>query len=56
MGPWAEKYPNMVKKFTGTDGEVGAISSWKGNKEVGEGEQEITGIKVNEVWRHNYVF
>lgn len=48
-GPWAKKDPNMVKEFTGTDGEVGAISSWKGNKEVGEGEQEITGIKVNEV-------
>lgn len=48
-GPWAKRDPNMTKEFTGTDGEVGAISSWKGNKEVGEGEQEITGIKVNEV-------
>jgi hypothetical protein len=48
-GPWAKKDPNMVKEFTGTDGEVGAISSWKGNKEVGEGEQKITGIEVNEV-------
>lgn len=48
-GPWAKRDLNMVKEFTGTDGEVGAISSWKGNKEVGEGEQEITGIKVNEV-------
>ena len=34
----------MEKKFTGTDGEVGAISYWNGNKEVGEGEQEITKI------------
>ena len=34
----------MEKKFTGTDGEVGAISYWKGNKDVGEGEQEITKI------------
>ncbi|MCK5442641.1 MAG: polyketide cyclase, partial [Maribacter sp.] len=48
-GPWAKKDPNIVKKFTGTDGEVGAINSWKGNKEMGEGEQEITGIKFNEV-------
>lgn len=47
--PWAKRDPNMTKEFTGTDGEVGALSSWKGNKEVGEGEQEITGIKVNEV-------
>ncbi len=42
--PWARKDPNMDKKFTGTDGEVGAISYWNGNKDVGEGEQEITKI------------
>jgi len=42
--PWAKKDPNMEKKFTGTDGEVGATSYWNGNKEVGEGEQEITNI------------
>ncbi|HKL89798.1 MAG TPA: SRPBCC family protein [Allomuricauda sp.] len=42
--PWGKRDPNMEKKFTGTDGEVGAISYWKGNKEVGEGEQEITKI------------
>lgn len=39
--PWAKKDPNMQKKFTGTDGEAGALSYWLGNKEVGEGEQEI---------------
>ncbi len=42
--PWAKKDPNMEQKFTGTDGEVGAISYWNGNKEVGEGEQEIKAI------------
>ncbi|MBT8187788.1 MAG: SRPBCC family protein [Croceitalea sp.] len=42
--PWGKRDPNMEKKFTGTDGEVGAVSYWKGNKEVGEGEQEITKI------------
>lgn len=42
--PWEKKDPNMVKQFRGTDGEVGAISSWQGNKEVGEGEQELTNI------------
>lgn len=42
--PWAQKDPNMEKKFTGVDGEVGATSYWNGNKEVGEGEQEITEI------------
>tara|TARA_R110001592_G_scaffold302088_2_gene573864 strand:- start:379 stop:717 length:339 start_codon:yes stop_codon:yes gene_type:complete len=34
----------MDQKFTGIDGEVGAVSYWNGNKEVGEGEQEITKI------------
>lgn len=42
--PWAKRDPNMEQKFTGTDGEVGAISYWNGNKEVGEGEQELTNI------------
>ena len=39
--PWAKKDPNMVKTFTGIDGEPGCVSHWVGNKEVGEGEQEI---------------
>lgn len=42
--PWAKKDPNMEKKFTGADGEVGCVSYWNGNKQVGEGEQEITKI------------
>lgn len=42
--PWAKKDPNMQKKFTGTDGEVGSQSYWLGNKDVGEGEQEIKNI------------
>lgn len=47
--PWAEKDPKMIKSFKGTDGEVGFVSAWVGNKEVGEGEQEILGIVENEV-------
>jgi len=42
--PWGKRDPMMVKKFTGVDGEVGAISYWNGNRDVGEGEQEITKI------------
>ncbi len=42
--PWAKKDPDMEKKFTGIDGEVGSQSYWNGNKEVGEGEQEIKKI------------
>ncbi len=46
--PWGKRDPNMEKKFTGNDGEVGATSYWKGNKEVGEGEQEIKKIMDGE--------
>ncbi|PCJ93423.1 MAG: polyketide cyclase [Flavobacteriaceae bacterium] len=42
--PWAKRDPNMKHSYTGTDGEVGFISRWVGNKDVGEGEQEITKI------------
>ncbi len=45
--PWEKKDPNMKKEFTGIDGEVGAKSTWVGNKDVGEGEQEITKIIEN---------
>ncbi len=40
--PWSQKDPDMQKGFRGTDGTVGAVSSWDGNKQVGSGEQEIT--------------
>ncbi len=46
--PWAKRDPNMEKSFRGTDGEVGFVSHWKGNKEVGEGEQEIKKLVENE--------
>lgn len=42
---WAKKDPNMEKDFRGTDGEVGSVSYWNGNKDVGEGEQEIMGLQ-----------
>lgn len=46
---WAMKDPKMLKEFKGTDGMVGAISSWKSeNKEIGTGEQEIIAIKDGE--------
>ena len=46
--PWSKKDPDMNTKLTGTDGKVGAVSYWNGNKEVGEGEQEITKIVEGE--------
>ena len=46
--PWKKKDPNMEQWYKGLDGEVGFIAKWKGNKEVGEGEQEIINIIENE--------
>lgn len=46
--PWEAKDPKMQKEFRGTDGQVGAVSAWKGNKDVGEGEQELTNIVPGE--------
>jgi hypothetical protein len=54
--PWEKKDPDMKKQFQGTDGTVGAKSSWQGNKSVGEGEQEITRIVPGERIESNLRF
>ena len=41
---WAKADPDRKWEFKGTDGTVGFIISWKGNKDAGEGEKEITNI------------
>ena len=41
---WAMADPNMKREFTGTDGTVGFIYAWNGNKKAGEGEKEIKAI------------
>ncbi|WP_425075680.1 SRPBCC family protein [Psychroserpens sp. S379A] len=46
--PWKKRDPNMKQEFIGTDGEVGFIAKWDGNKDVGLGEQEITNIVEND--------
>lgn len=40
--PWADKDPSMSRTIDGTDGTVGAVYRWKGNKEVGSGSQTYT--------------
>ena len=45
---WSQMDPNMKEEFSGTDGTVGFIHSWEGNKQVGIGEQEITNIVEGE--------
>lgn len=54
--PWEKKDPNMKHEYTGTDGEVGFVSRWEGNKNVGVGEQEISRIVDNEIIEVNMRF
>ena len=54
--PWKRKDPTMKQTYSGTDGEVGFISSWEGNKDVGAGSQEITSIIENERIDNHLVF
>ncbi|MES2836717.1 MAG: SRPBCC family protein [Bacteroidota bacterium] len=41
---WVMMDPNMKREFKGTDGTVGFVYGWNGNKKAGEGEQEIKAI------------
>ncbi len=41
---WAKADPNRTWEYKGTDGTVGFIISWSGNKNAGEGEKEIMRI------------
>lgn len=41
---WAKTDPNRAWDYKGTDGTVGYIISWKGNKSAGEGAKEILNI------------
>ncbi len=46
---WVMTDPQMKKEFTGTDGTVGFIYGWNGNKKAGEGEQEIKTLTNEQV-------
>jgi uncharacterized protein YndB with AHSA1/START domain len=45
---WVMTDPDMKKEFRGTDGTVGFVYGWDGNKKAGKGEQEITRIADGE--------
>lgn len=45
---WVRMDPNMKKDFRGTDGTVGFVYAWEGNKKAGKGEQEIKKIMEGE--------
>lgn len=44
---WNKLDTAMQKSYTGTDGTVGFVYAWDGNKKAGKGEQEIKGIDEN---------
>lgn len=46
--PWLKMDPNAKLGYSGTDGTVGAISTWDGNKDLGKGVQEIKAITEGE--------
>lgn len=41
---WAKTDPDRTEQFRGTDGTIGYIYAWSGNKGAGEGEKEIKDI------------
>src|ERR1700738_2759360 len=41
---WAKTDKDRKEEFKGTDGTVGFIYAWRGNKGAGEGEKEIKNI------------
>ena len=47
--PWKKKDPNMKQETAGVDGEIGFITKWEGNKDVGMGEQELTRLVENDI-------
>jgi len=46
--PFAKADKNIVITYSGTPGTVGDSYHWKGNDQVGEGEQSVTAIVPNE--------
>ncbi len=44
---WFLKDPNMKETTTNTDGQIGYILSYAGNKDLGSGKQEIKGLEKN---------
>ena len=46
--PYEQMDPNMKKTYTGTDGQVGAVMEFDGNKDAGSGKLEILNIIPNQ--------
>lgn len=46
---WVMTDPAMKKEFRGTDGTIGFVYAWDGNKKAGKGEQEIKQINEEKI-------
>ena len=46
--PWAKLDANMKTTFSGSESGVGSVTTWSGNKEVGEGSMKIVESVLNE--------
>lgn len=54
---WSQQDSSAVYTFSGTDGTIGASSSWKGSPEIsGEGSITIAGLEPNRKVTHNLQF
>lgn len=54
---WNRQDSSVKHTITGTDGTVGAITSWSGAPEIsGEGKMEITSIEINKKVTHTISF
>ena len=49
--PWAKLDPEMTQTFDGAPAGVGAVYTWAGNRNVGEGRMTITESRPNELIR-----
>jgi hypothetical protein len=47
--PWGKIDPAMTRSYEGAPAGVGAITSWAGNSEVGEGRMTITGSRPGDL-------
>lgn len=54
--PWAKKDPQMKQAYEGPPAGTGAITSWMGNKDVGEGRMTIVESRPNELVRFKLEF
>lgn len=54
--PWAKLDPDMKQTYEGSEIGTGAVCSWVGNKNVGEGRQTITESIPNELVRTKLEF